>query len=137
MFCVVLATSLRRSPGDVYAVALACLAVLSLETILVTLAMRAGIGVDAGGVTVRSLLGRSRRVPWQDVVRFHAEEIGSYRGTTSYRVAVVCRDGPPLSANGCLFNTRVPTDYAELDRVVGALEAVHRQAQRGARTDEE
>jgi Bacterial PH domain len=107
---------------------------------------RAGIGVNADGVTVRSALGRSRFVPWHDVVKFHVETViddgagryGAYdRGSVNH-VTVICRDRPPLRTIGCRFAAgaagsnsmslplAVPTG---LDGVFDALEAVRRHAQ--------
>ena len=97
---------------------------------------RAGIGVNADGVTVRSALGRGRFVPWDDVVKFHVDSREWWArtgnmGTTNY-VTVVCRDRPPLRTIGCRFVAAASPGLAvpvDLDEVFDALEAARRHAQ--------
>ena len=67
---------------------------------------RSGIGVGRGGVTVRSVLGRSRRVPWQDVAAFQVVRPrlrGEAASQGTVAVAVTCRDGQTLTTGGCYF----------------------------------
>jgi hypothetical protein len=76
------------------------LAVIGLCAVLLILGTRSGISVNADGVTVRGQLTLSRHVPWHEVVRFEAEQIGGNRGYSlsvwSNYVTVVCRGRPAL-----------------------------------------
>jgi|SRR6266566_3857929 hypothetical protein len=84
--------------GDV-ATALLDVPVLAAGLYAVVAGFRAGIGAGAGGVTVRSGLGRRQRVPWSDTGQFTAVR----RGYDVYMVAVVCRSRKPLTTTGCCF----------------------------------
>jgi hypothetical protein len=88
--------------------------------------LRSGIGVGAGGVTVRSALGRSRHVPWPDVEGFRAVRAPLFdlspRGTRA--VAVVCGDGSLLTTAGCYFvRWRKKSSNEKLLQMLRALEA--------------
>jgi hypothetical protein len=88
--------------------------------------LRSGIGVGAEGVTVRSALGRSRRVPWREVTGFQAIRAPlwdlSPRGTRA--VAVVCSDGRLLTTAGCYFvRWSRKSSNARLTDMLRALEA--------------
>jgi hypothetical protein len=88
--------------------------------------VRSGIGVEAGGVTVRSALGRSRRVPWPDVVGFQAIRAPLWdlapRGTRA--IAVVCADGRLLTTAGCYcVRWTRKSGNARLTDMLRALEA--------------
>jgi Bacterial PH domain len=82
-------------------------------------ALRAGIGADAGGLTIRSVFGPTRTLPWSDIRGF--ELVRSQGGTS---VAVVCRDGRRLFSSGCTF-VRWPGNWGseKMDALLRALEA--------------
>jgi hypothetical protein len=88
--------------------------------------LRSGIGAGAGGVTVRSALGRGRLVPWRDVAGFQAIRAPlwdlSPRGTRA--VAVVCADGRLLTTAGCYYvRWTKKSGNARLTDMLRALEA--------------
>jgi hypothetical protein len=83
----------------------------ALEVALVIAGLRSGIGVDADGVTVRNLLGRSRHVPWDEVIRFDTmlQEGARYGAATNF-VTVVCRRRcPPGAAPSCCGGSAAAT----------------------------
>jgi Bacterial PH domain len=82
-------------------------------------ALRSGIEVDRNGVTVRSTIGRARRVRWDEIIRFEPVQRRDY-----FAVAVACRDGQRLFSSGCLFRRWGKNSGSEeMDRMVRALEA--------------
>jgi hypothetical protein len=87
--------------------------------------LRSGIGVGAGGVTVRSALGWSRRVSWQDVTGFGALEVPRWKAAGGARmVAVVCRDRRPLTTAACFYQPWTKkSGYERVDEMLRALEA--------------
>jgi hypothetical protein len=89
--------------------------------------LRSGIGVGAEGVTVRSALGWSRRVPWQEVVGFQAVRPSAWVVSSSVAaraVAVVCRDRRPLTTAGCYFTrSSKKSGFRRVDEMLRALEA--------------
>lgn len=62
---------------------------------------RAGIGAGTAGVTVRSLLGRTRRVPWAEVKGFTAARPWG----PAWKAAVVLHDGHQVMTGGCAFRS--------------------------------
>jgi hypothetical protein len=100
--------------------------VTAAAVVAFVLNMRAGILVDAQGVTVRSMLGFRSTVPWSEVARFSVV-YRSGRGS-SYRVVVQCRDRRPLSSPGCTFMVWTkrgkPQSRAKADKMASTLESV-------------
>jgi hypothetical protein len=99
-------------------------------------ALCSGIGVGPDGVTVRSALGRSTRVPWPELVGFQVQRLnrwnsGMKEGTLA--VAVTCRDGRTLTTSGCYFMpwTNQPGSKSKLDEMLRALEAERAAAEAG------
>jgi hypothetical protein len=87
--------------------------------------LRSGIGVGADRVTVRSALGWTRRVSWQDVTGFRALEMPRWKALSGARmVAVVCRDRRPLTTAACFFQPWTKkSGYKRVDEMLLALEA--------------
>ena len=88
--------------------------------------LRSGIGVGADGVTVRSALGWTRRVSWQDVTGFRALEMPRWKAPSGARmlaVAVVGRDRRPLTTAACFFQPWTKkSGYQRVDEMRRALE---------------
>jgi Bacterial PH domain len=106
--------------------------VLSFLVAAVTVATvpRAGIKVDADGVTVRNGLGISQQVPWPQVIQFEVRQSSGKHGALTCLVQVSCRDRKPLNAFGCSARARHLDDYpAKITHAAACLEAVRlRQA---------
>lgn len=138
---------LRHGEG-LLIIVLSGLVVVVPAAVLLILLMRSGIGVNSDGVTVRGVQGRSRHVPWHEVVRFDVDTrslVNQYgTGTVNY-VTVVCRDGSSLRTMGCRFSmldrrgsfwsarkgfsTPLGPDAGPMYQVVDALESARRHAQ--------
>lgn len=104
LFAAGLAVQAASPAGGWPEAALAALCGAAAGWVLVA-GLRSGIGVGPEGVTVRSILGPARHVPWPDVDGFRAVRAPLFdlspRGTRA--VAVICCDGRLLTTAGCYF----------------------------------
>jgi hypothetical protein len=112
-----------RAPGG-YELAITVLSFLVAATAITTVP-RAGIRVDAHGVTVRNGLGVSQQVSWPQVIRFELTQSSGKHGALTSLIQVICRDGEPVRSFGCSARARhlddCPPKMAEL---AARLEAV-------------
>jgi hypothetical protein len=100
--------------------------------VLVT-SWRAGIGVGARAVTVRSRYGWTRKVPWQEVAGFRADPVRWSKWNSTRAVAVVCHDQRRLTTGACTFTpSSKNSGYTKLQEMLQVLEK--ERAAAGSRT---
>jgi hypothetical protein len=107
--------------GGLYAAAGVLLDVVAAWLLLA--GVRAGIGVGAKGVTVRSALGRSRHVPWNVVTGFEDVRPPARRARAgTHAIAVICSDRDPLTTSACWYQRW--TDKTGVKPVYGMINAL-------------
>jgi hypothetical protein len=99
-----------------------------LSAFMLAVGFRAGIGVSAEGVLVRSLFGRRRWASWSEIERFAIVKPPGWKGGRA--IAVMLVDRRPLIVDGCINGFETKRSRSRLPDLLRTLEDERMATQR-------